>query len=695
MAKLLEALAFAARGVDVFPMDLGSKRPSISFIEQATRDPERIKLLWRDPITGSKDYNIGVLCGNTLIIVDIDTKYDKKFGRSALANYESIGGHFDTLVIKTASGGYQAYFRLPVGKTFTNAQDVVPGIDIRCEHGYGIGPGSFSIESGGGYEIYVDKPIAELPEMFIPLLKPIKTRKERFNGHADSEKAIPLYIEYLEHVAPAIEGQGGDQHTYNVACMGVRDYGLSEPTTTSLMLQHFNARCEPPWSADELQKKVENAEAYAIGQTGSRDPEVILNGVTYMPVAAAPVTLLKDDSLMIPQAGQTTPTKWLVKSLLVQREMTMLVGPGGVGKSMLLIALSIHAATGRDFGAFKIAEPFDVLLYNSEDNSHWNAGRTHSACQLYNIDFQHVRQHFMVMSQDYGKHFTLVEYSDRKMQIPPDTIRFFSEYRNKHPNCKLIAMDPLRKILRGINENDNAQMSEAMLHLHIFAQELDVSLIVTHHTAKNVMQRKDLDPNSPDLSVGAGSVVSRSRLVANMLPQMDYDRIEQGRHNEYFSLRISKSNHGPMTDPSWFARRIVHHVNGDQYPVAMPIDVANAAVLVNTTYVATIGDYMIQYNKNKISVPQAALVIQDAYEPDRSARSLQEQIRLIFKRGTVPYPYTDITTGQRYSMQLDVEGKSQMLVLIDGIDGSKLPAPALILPEYQEPEADTPAPPLA
>jgi hypothetical protein len=692
MATVEEALAFSARGVDVFPMDLGSKRPSISFIEQATRDPERIKQLWFDPITGSKDYNIGVLCGGTLIIIDIDTKYDKKFGRSAIANYESIGGHFNTLVVKTASGGLQAYFRLPAGKTFTNMQDVVPAVDIRCEHGYGIGPGSFSIESGGGYEIHVDKPIAELFETIIPLLKPIKTRKERFNGHADSEKAIPLYIEYLLHVEPAIEGMGGDQHTYNVACMGVRDYGLSEPTTTALMLEHFNPRCEPPWDADELQRKVENAEAYAIGQTGSRDPDVILNGVTYTPVVATPVAK-SWDKFIAKNVTDIAPTKWLAKSLFIQREVTLLVGPGSVGKSMLLVALGCHIVSGRDFGQFKIDNAFDMLLYNPEDNSDWISGRMAAACQVYNMDFDHVRQHFRFAGQELGGHI-LAEYVDRKMRIPDETVRFFSEYKNEFPDCKLMAMDPLRKILRGINENDNAQMSEAMAVLHVFAQKLDVSLAVTHHTAKNMMQRKDLDPDSPDLSVGAGSVVSSARVVANILPQMDTDRIEQGRHNEYFSLRISKSNHGPLTEIAWFARKIIR-LNNNEFPVASPINAQNAAALLNATYVNAIGDYMIEYNKNKLSVMQAGLVVRDAYAPARSEKSLAEQIRLIFKRGTVPHAYTDITTGQRYTMVLEVDNKTQVLVLIGGIEGAKLPEPVLILPEYEPPEADTPAPPLA
>src|SRR5215467_52267 len=200
MALLADALAFSQRGLKIFPLPYGEKRPDNQFIELATDDPTKINQLWADPVTGSREYNIGVLCGsggNNVLIVDIDTKHDQRFGRSAIHNYLSMGGHFDTLTVKTASGGLQTYFHVPTGRSFRNAQSIVPGVDIRCENGYGIGPGSFAIESGGGYELEHDLPIADLPPVIVPLLKPVEPRKIRLNGHADSEKAIPLFVAYL------------------------------------------------------------------------------------------------------------------------------------------------------------------------------------------------------------------------------------------------------------------------------------------------------------------------------------------------------------------------------------------------------------------------------------------------------------------------------------------------------------------
>ncbi len=681
MAVLADAVAFAQRGIKIFPLPYGSKVPTDSFPELATDNIERITLIWRDPITGSKDYNIGVLCGsggNNLIIVDIDTKKDAKYKISALANYEAMGGHFDTLVVKTASGGYQAYFKLPPGTSAANMEDIVPGVDIRCENGYGIAPGSFSIASGGEYELYVDRPIAALPTGIATLLRPVRERKERLNGHADSEKAIPLYVDYLRTVEPAIEGQGGDNHTYNVACMGVRDYGLSEQTTFRLMLEHFNPRCQPPWEADDLQKKVENAEAYSIGQTGARDPDNILEGVTYT-APAEPATTLRykeDASDTLLEPGHIPLTKWLIHPIMIQGEVTLLVGPGGVGKSAWLIALAVHAALGKPFAHHSVPEPFDVMLYNPEDSRAIISGRAEVTCTAYNIDYNLVMQHFNVLSQD-NKMLALVELYERKMRVPPETVQYLADFKAKHPNCRAMFFDPLRKMLRGINENDNAQMSEAMSHINAIAYSLDVAIVLAHHTPKNLLGRKDLDADSPDLSVGAGSVVSSSRIVVNLLPQTQSDIAVQGRNDDYFSTRITKNSHGPKGMLTWWTRRIMRASNGQGYPTPVTVAIKDAMVAVNASYIATVGDHMITNSLNAIGVTQAAMVIADASPfNDRTVKSLAETLRILFKRGTISHPYV-APDGMRYNMILDVEGKVHQFTIVPSAGG--MPSPVLAL----------------
>jgi len=59
---------------------------------------------------------------------------------------------------------------------------------------------------------------------------------------------------------PAIEGAGGDDHTFTT-CAAAFDFGLS-PGEAWPLLCKWNSRCQPPWSERDLQQKLSNAEKY-------------------------------------------------------------------------------------------------------------------------------------------------------------------------------------------------------------------------------------------------------------------------------------------------------------------------------------------------------------------------------------------------------------------------------------------------
>ena len=66
-------------------------------------------------------------------------------------------------------------------------------------------------------------------------------------------------IAYLAKLAPAIDGQGGHDVTMRAACIPVR-FGLDDPETVFRLLRdHYNDRCQPPWSESELRHKAEEA----------------------------------------------------------------------------------------------------------------------------------------------------------------------------------------------------------------------------------------------------------------------------------------------------------------------------------------------------------------------------------------------------------------------------------------------------
>jgi hypothetical protein len=131
------------------------------------------------------NYNYGILCGkvNNLIVIDLDLEKYKKDNRFVPSGFEKMKeyieefGEFDTLTIKTPSGGIHYYFQYETKNKATNILiNQIPnatefygyGIDVRTEKktggvgGYVVGFGSKI--NGNEYTIINNKPIVEMPE---------------------------------------------------------------------------------------------------------------------------------------------------------------------------------------------------------------------------------------------------------------------------------------------------------------------------------------------------------------------------------------------------------------------------------------------------------------------------------------------------------------------------------------------------
>lgn len=66
-------------------------------------------------------------------------------------------------------------------------------------------------------------------------------------------------LAYIQHAEPSISGQGGHNVAMRVVGAVVRSFALGDRGETWEVLSSWNARCEPPWSAAELQHKIHEA----------------------------------------------------------------------------------------------------------------------------------------------------------------------------------------------------------------------------------------------------------------------------------------------------------------------------------------------------------------------------------------------------------------------------------------------------
>jgi hypothetical protein len=69
----------------------------------------------------------------------------------------------------------------------------------------------------------------------------------------------PRVIAYVAKIEPAISGQRGHDKTFGAACRVGPGFDLTEAQTFRILKDHYNPRCSPPWSDEELEHKVRDA----------------------------------------------------------------------------------------------------------------------------------------------------------------------------------------------------------------------------------------------------------------------------------------------------------------------------------------------------------------------------------------------------------------------------------------------------
>ena len=172
------ALAYAARGWDVFPAPPGTKKShkSARFSNGAdwgkTRNPNQIRRDWsRWP-----DANVGIATGidSGIFVLDVDTPEGHKVdGFASLHQLEDEHGKLpDTLMGESPSRSRHFVFNHPGGDVYIkcSASEIAPGLDIKGDGGMIIAPPSIKPAIGRYRWINEGTPIADAPDWLLELV---------------------------------------------------------------------------------------------------------------------------------------------------------------------------------------------------------------------------------------------------------------------------------------------------------------------------------------------------------------------------------------------------------------------------------------------------------------------------------------------------------------------------------------------
>lgn len=332
--KLEWALWNADRGFRVFPIAPGAKYPPLMKrpYEHATTDIGQILTWWLT----HPDANIGIDTSD-MLVVDVD----KKGTRDGYEALRTLGiGADGTYVVSTPSGGQHRYYRVdqPVSGS---VETLGVGVDTRGFHNYVLGAGS--VTSAGHYHPTGDRGVIQAPECIRARSAPPRIRDEAPLIDLDTDAGIALAREYAANAAPAIEGERGDEHTYKVACR-IREFGVSEDMCFEILLDLWNERCDPPWEAGHLRKKVESAYLYGLAQPGSAHPDVLFEGVNVDPEPPPPRSRWFNHG-----DDWRGSVKWLYKNVLPTTGVALLTASSQAGKTFVGLHLAHSLAVSGDF----------------------------------------------------------------------------------------------------------------------------------------------------------------------------------------------------------------------------------------------------------------------------------------------------------------------------------------------------------
>lgn len=479
------AVDLALAGFSVMPLPPNSKSaPPEGWRKSPKMAPEEADSFWSD----TPKFNLAIMTGENFIVLDFDKKHG---GCESYKKLRALDDLPDTYTVQTQGGGFHVFLattiKYGVGVRILD-HACLPGVDLRGAGGYVVAAGS---EIDGRYYVNLNNlPIAPAPTWLHKALADHDARDKSDSRHIpilelDTDNNIEAAVKYLESAAPeAVEGAGGDQTTFAVACW-VRDLGISESSALDLILNHWNqTKACPPWNPAELETKVANAFEYGQNQHGSKAAVLAVNEFPPLPqeiidaiMGKGPATKKKPESRERPniliEARQdvTEPdTPWLVAGLIPQNTIGSIYGEPGSFKSFVALYVADMVAANRPVLGRSTKIPLADVIYVAAEGGAGLRKRLDAAEQVHGHAPSRVG--FIRQSLDFRSSLT-------------DCTDLLAAIKTQGWNPSLIIIDTLARSFGGGNENASEDMGAFINIVDHIRRETQAAILIIHHSGKD------------------------------------------------------------------------------------------------------------------------------------------------------------------------------------------------------------------
>jgi RecA-family ATPase len=515
---------------------------------------------WRDHSTSdekqldawlTEGFGLALDCGAsgvTVIDPDADKITREPIGDAELAAIEAEAGSLpETYTVRTPGGGRHLYFSDPEG---VHGRDLAAHVNVRSRGGYVV------FDDGNeGYKLDKDLALAPLPAWVrerVAVRASTRAKADHSGAHLPTN--LKRAAAMLEHHPVAVEGAGGDNHTYATINKVLDIVPSDDPDVILDTLSEWNDRCDPPWDGDELRIKIENALAYrqndvgawAVAPLDQRFGAALAQLSTQSAADEATASPQdEDDDLVWLHLGDLyratpKPIEEILPGFVQKGVFNLLAGAGGTHKSRFCWQLVLSARVGADMLGRPVTQASGVVVSYEDPRDdvvrRVQALRDRLALPPADNPFDGV--HY---ADRHGKRTPLaVIDEDGEIKLSPIGVKFFARIK-AIPGHKLVVVDSLYNAFRFLGQ---AKIAENAVNALI--GWLD-GLCVSHDcTIIGIFHPSTAGNATGDARGYSHAWYDAPRAKVNLAKASDADRkgLALRRDQPLFKLLVDKRNSG-------------------------------------------------------------------------------------------------------------------------------------------------------
>jgi hypothetical protein len=576
--NLKVALYHAANGFFVFPCHGKQPCPGVRWRSESTTDEKEVLKLWQRFPGAAPAID---LARSGLLVPDCDKDGDNIGWIWLIARspepLESVPGS------RTPSGGRHPFFRncdppLGCGRGSLPPKSVC-NIDVKGAGGYVLAPGADTTAWGGGiYEPIGDfGNIPPCPEWLAQVLRGREVRPPAGNGggsgngveHAPATSELssdPRKLAYGEtaliDIVRELSAIRREEHRWSdelwkQACKtgeliagGCLAWGTAYSAFEEVVRGVWG--CPPNDKALGPQGTIARGFRQGMGNRARGPAEGEESGVVIrLPGmmdfgrksedgkadSAPEAPLVEHKTYVIVGAANVPLRPWVYGKLLIRKNVTMTVAPGGMGKSSQVIVEALAQASGKPLLGIAPKHPLVVAYWNLEDPYDELVHRFEAAILHYGITQEDIAGRLFVNS---GRDTPLIvaEMTRGEARILRPVINALIA-ENKAKGIDVLAIDPYVSCNR-VPENDNSMQNAIINEWGVVADRSNCAVHLVDHTRKMGGSEFEVTAESQRGAV-AKKDASRITRVLNQMTKEDGDnfgvdyrlffRTDKGKHN--------------------------------------------------------------------------------------------------------------------------------------------------------------------